>query len=98
MGVNVFIIFKKSNFKKVLVPEVRVVQFLRLMFVEDRVQGGVLAADVEDVTEVLDLLGGADPARDELLPLTHLLRQLVLQRRDLHGKDSVVKYAGTTAL
>ena len=60
------------------------------MFVEDRVQRGVLAADVEDVTEVLDLLGRADPARDELLPLAHLLRQLVLECRDLHGNDSVI--------
>ena len=70
-------------------PEVCVVQLLRLVLVENRIEGGVLAADVEDVTKVLNFFRRADPARDELLPFTHLLRQLVLEGRDLHTNHGV---------
>ena len=53
--------------------EIGVVEFLRLVLVEDWVESRVLTADVEDVSQVLHLLRGTDPARDELLTFVHLL-------------------------
>ena len=70
--------------------EVGVVEFLRLVLVEDWVESRVLTADVEDVSQVLHLFRGSDPARDELLTFVHLLRELVLECRDLQMNGDII--------
>ncbi len=71
----------------------RVVQLLRLSLQQDGVEGRVAhhvaQRPVQDVPDVLDLVASAHAARDVLLPLAHLLRQLILQCSNLQNSVTV---------
>ena len=61
----------------------RVIQLLGLGFQQDRVQWRithhVVEGTIEDITNIFDLVSSADTARNVLLSLSHLLRQLIFQ-------------------